>query len=70
MGWLPVKLCVLLNLVQLCGYSMIGSVISGQILSAVAPKGTLSVEVGIVIAAVMTFMISTLGIKTFHHYEK
>jgi len=49
---------------------MIGSVISGQILSAVAPKGTLSVEVGIVIAAVMTFMISTLGIKTFHHYEK
>ena len=60
----------MLNLIQLCGYSMIGSVISGQILSSVAPKGILSVEVGIIIAAVITLMISTLGIKSFHYYEK
>ena len=60
----------MLNLIQLCGYSMIGSVISGQILSAVAPNGILSVEVGIIIAAEITLMISTLGIKSFHYYEK
>jgi purine-cytosine permease-like protein len=70
MGWWPVKLCVLLNLVILLGYSMIGAVVAGQILSAVSPNGSLTVEVGIVIAAILTFLVTTFGIKIFHHYER
>jgi len=70
MGWWPVKLCVLLNLVVLIGYSMIDAVVTGQILSAVSTDGSLSVEVGIVIAAALTFLITTFGIKLFHHYER
>lgn len=70
MGWWPVKLCVLLNLVVLIGYSMIDAVVIGQILSAVSSHGSLPVEVGIVIAAILTFLVTTFGIKIFHHYER
>jgi len=70
MGWWPVKLCVLLNLVILLGYSMIGAVVAGQMLSAVSPNNSLTVEVGIIIAAVLTFLVTTFGIKIFHHYER
>jgi len=70
MGWWPVKLCVLLNLVILIGYSMIDAVVAGQMLSAVSSNGSLSVEVGIIITAVVTWLVTTFGIKIFHHYER
>lgn len=70
MGWWPVKLCVLLNQVILIGYSLIDAVVAGQILSAVSPNGSLTVSVGIVITAVLTFLITTFGIKFFHHYQR
>lgn len=70
MGWWPVKICVLLNLVVLIGYSMIDAVVAGQILSAVSPNGSLTVEVGIAITAVVTWLVTTFGIKIFHHYER
>ncbi|KAI9648353.1 hypothetical protein NHQ30_002986 [Ciborinia camelliae] len=70
MGWWPVKLCVILNLVILLGYSMIDAVVAGQMLSAVSPNGSLSVEVGIIVSAVLTFTVTTFGIKVFHHYER
>lgn len=69
-GWWPTKICVLLNLVVLIGYSMIGAVISGQILSAVSPNSSLTVQVGIVITAVLTWLVTTCGIKIFHQYER
>jgi purine-cytosine permease-like protein len=65
-----VKICVLLNLVVLIGYSMIDAVVAGQILSAVSPNGSLTVEVGIVITAIVTWLVTTFGIKIFLHYER
>jgi purine-cytosine permease-like protein len=65
-----VKICVLLNLVILIGYSMIDAVIAGQILSAVSPNGSLTVVVGIVITSIVTWVVTTFGIKIFHHYER
>jgi purine-cytosine permease-like protein len=70
MGWWPVKLCVLLNLVILLGYAMIDAVVAGQILSAVSPDGSLSVVVGIIIVGIITFVVTTFGIKIFHYYER
>ncbi|KAE8450649.1 hypothetical protein EG329_005993 [Mollisiaceae sp. DMI_Dod_QoI] len=70
MGWWPVKICVLLNLVILIGYSMIDAVVAGQMLSAVSPNGSLTVEVGIIISAIVTWVVTTFGIKIFHHYER
>ncbi|KAI9801864.1 MAG: hypothetical protein M1833_002178 [Piccolia ochrophora] len=69
MGWWPSKLCVLLGLVINLGYSMIDAVVAGQLLSAVA-DGTMSVVVGIVVVAIITWVITTLGIKPFHVYQR
>jgi len=70
MGWWPSKLVVILNIIVLLGYSMIDCVVAGQILSAVSPNGSLSVIVGIVIVAVLTWMITTFGYSYFHYYER
>lgn len=70
MGWWPSKLVVILNIIVLLGYSLIDCVVAGQILSAVSPNGSLSVIVGIVIVAVLTWVITTFGYSYFHHYER
>lgn len=70
MGWWPTKLCVLLNLVILLGYSMIDAVIAGQILSAVSVNGNLTVVVGIIVVAIITWLVTTFGITVFHYYER
>jgi len=67
-GWWPSKLIVILNLIILLGYSMIDLVVAGQILSAVSSHGSLSVIVGIVIVAIIGWIITTFGIKIFHMY--
>jgi len=70
MGWWPTKLCVLLNLVILLGYSMIDAVVAGEMLSAVSPDGSLTVVVGIIIVAIITWVVTTFGIRVFHYYER
>ena len=70
MGWWPSKLIVLLNLVVFLGYALIDCVVGGQILSAVSPHGSMSVVVGIIIVAVITWAVTTFGIQFFHLYER
>ena len=70
MGWWPAKLIVILNIIVLLGYSLIDTVIAGQILSAVSPNGSLSVVVGIIITAIITWVVTTFGYKFVHHYER
>ena len=69
-GWWPSKLIVLLNLIVFLGYSMIGLVVAGQILSAVSSNGHLSVVVGIIVVAVIVWAISTFGISIYHMYMR
>ncbi|MCJ1246886.1 hypothetical protein MMC30_004097 [Trapelia coarctata] len=70
MGWWPGKLVVVLNIVVLLGYSLIDCVVAGQILSAVSPNGSMSVIVGIIVVAVITWLVTTFGIRVFHYYER
>lgn len=70
MGWWPAKLVVILNLIVLLGYAMIDVVVAGQILSAVSANGNMSVIVGIVIVAVITWVITTFGYQIIHYYER
>lgn len=70
MGWWPGKLVVILNLIVLLGYCLVDAVVAGQILSAVSPNDSLSVIVGIVIVAVITWSITTFGYSVFHWYER
>ena len=69
-GWWPSKLIVVLNLIVLLGYSLIDLVVAGQILSAVSSHGSLPVVVGIIIVAIITWVVSTFGIKIFHMYMR
>ncbi|KAJ4291041.1 Vitamin B6 transporter [Kalmusia sp. IMI 367209] len=68
MGWWPSKLCVILNLVIELGYGLIDCLVGGLLLSAVNGGG-MSVIVGIVIVAVITWVIATFGIQWFHKFE-
>ncbi|KAF2644544.1 hypothetical protein P280DRAFT_465861 [Massarina eburnea CBS 473.64] len=69
MGWWPSKLVVVLNIIVLLGYALIDCVVAGQILSAVSAD-TMSVVVGIIIVAVITWVITTIGYQAFHYYER
>lgn len=68
-GWWPSKLIVVLTLIILLGYSILDVVIAGQILSAVSTNDSLSVIVGIVITAVITWIVTVFGYNLFHIYE-
>lgn len=80
---------VVLNVIGFLGYSVIGLVIAGQILSAVSADGNLSIAVGeilpnclsiffhfslnrigIVIVALVCWIMSTLGIRVFMYFER
>ncbi|KAL8692867.1 MAG: hypothetical protein Q9218_002190 [Villophora microphyllina] len=69
-GWYPSKLLVILNLIVLLGYSMIDLVIAGQILSAVSAHGSMSLVVGIIVVAIIGWLITTFGISVFHTYQR
>ena len=69
MGYYPGKICVLLNMVVMVGFCMIGCVIGGQTLSAVA-DGEMSIVVGIVVVALITWVVATFGMAVFHVYER
>lgn len=70
MGWWPSKIIVVLNIIQMLGYSLVVSIIAGQVLSAVSPHGSMSVIVGIVIVVAITWLVTTFGITVFHYYER
>ena len=69
MGYTPSKLCCLLNIVIMVGYGMIDCLIGGQILSAVS-GGSMSIVVGIVIVALISWIVAVFGMAVFHHYER
>ncbi|KAL8708348.1 MAG: hypothetical protein Q9220_006728 [cf. Caloplaca sp. 1 TL-2023] len=69
-GWYPTKLLVILELIVLLGYSMIDLVIAGGVLSAVSSDGSLSIVVGIIIVAVLGWIVSTFGMSIFQTYQR
>ena len=69
MGYWPSKLVAVLNIILMIGYAIIVCIIGGQILSAVS-GGSMSIIVGIVITALITWLIATFGMTPFHIYER
>lgn len=62
-------MCSILNVVVGGGFYVVNLVVVGEILSAVSDY-SLSIEVGIVIIAVVSYVISIFGFKLIHTYEK
>lgn len=69
MGWWPSKIVVILNIIVLLGYALLDCVIAGQILSAVSTHN-MSIVVGIIIVALITWVLTTFGYQIFHYYER
>ena len=51
------------------GYGTLSTIIAGQILSAVS-GGTMTIVVGIVIVALIGWVVAVFGMKVFHTYER
>jgi purine-cytosine permease-like protein len=60
---------ILLQLATITGFTILASIISGQSLSA-AVGGGLNLNVGIVITAVIGLVVSFMGYKVLHLYER
>lgn len=69
MGYWPAKIACFLNIIIMVGYGTIDCIVGGQILSAVS-GGTMSIVVGIVIVALVSWVVAVFGIKIFHIYER
>lgn len=69
MGYYPSKICCLLNIIIMLGYGLIDTLVGGQMLSAVS-GGSMTVIVGIIIVAVITWIVAVFGMTFFHLYER
>ncbi|KAL8867926.1 MAG: hypothetical protein Q9174_005340, partial [Haloplaca sp. 1 TL-2023] len=69
MGYWPAKLACVLNIILMIGYGTIDCIIGGQILSAVS-GGSMTIVVGIVIVAFISWLIAVFGMAIFHVYER
>lgn len=69
MGYWPSKLACILNLIMQIGWGIIGSIIAGQMFSAINGKG-MTIAVGCVVAALLMGLIATFGIAIVHLIER
>ncbi|KAJ5917399.1 hypothetical protein N7466_010953 [Penicillium verhagenii] len=69
MGYYPSKVCCALNIFTNLGYSMINSVVGGQVISMVSGE-RISVLVGIVVVAFTSWVMAMFGMRIFEIYER
>jgi purine-cytosine permease-like protein len=69
MGYWPSKIACILNLVTINGYCTVSCIIGGQILSAVS-GGSTSIVVGIIIVALVCWVVAVFGMAICHVYER
>ena len=68
-GFWGAKLCSILNVLVGGGFAVVNVVVCGQILSAVSDY-RMTISVGCVIVAVISYVISVFGFALIHTYEK
>lgn len=69
MGYWPSKIPTTLNIVLMVGYITLSYIIAGQMLSAVS-GGSLTIVVGIVVSALVCWVVAVFGMRVFHFYER
>ncbi|KAH9831049.1 purine-cytosine permease [Teratosphaeria destructans] len=68
-GWWPNKIIAALNTIQQIGWSSVSCITGGVALVAVS-DGTIPIAVGIVIIAVLSLVVSLIGLKVILVYER
>ena len=56
-------------MIIMVGYAAISCIIAGQILSAVS-GGSMSIAVGIIITALISWLVAVFGMAVFQAYER
>ncbi|KAF7318258.1 hypothetical protein HMN09_00334300 [Mycena chlorophos] len=69
MGWYPNKIIAALNTITQLGWAAVASITAGLALQAVS-NGRVSIAVGIVIVAIVSFVISFIGLKAILVWER
>jgi NCS1 nucleoside transporter family len=69
MGWYPNKIIALLNTIQQIGWSAVSCISGGVALVAVS-DGTIPIAVGVIIIAVVSYLVSLIGLKVILIYER
>lgn len=69
MGYWPSKIACILNIIIMIGYGTIDCIVAGQILSAVS-GGSMSIVVGIIVVALVTWIVAVFGLAVFQMYER
>ncbi|CAK7914316.1 vitamin B6 transporter Tpn1p [[Candida] anglica] len=67
-GWWSVKLISLVSILGVMGWSVVNSVVGGQILSSLS-DGKIPLYAGIIIIAGVSFIVATCGIKQLMRFE-
>ncbi|KAI4602900.1 hypothetical protein KJ359_008120 [Pestalotiopsis sp. 9143b] len=68
-GLYVVIIPLLLNAATITGFSLVAAIVGGQTLAAINP-GHVSVNVGIVVIIVISFVVSLLGFRALHAWER
>ncbi|KAK4544249.1 hypothetical protein LTR36_004459 [Oleoguttula mirabilis] len=68
MGWYPNKIIAVLNTIQQVGWSAVSCITGGLALQAVS-NGSINIAVGIIIIAVLSLIVSLIGLKLILIYE-
>ncbi|CAF9943798.1 MAG: hypothetical protein ALECFALPRED_001340 [Alectoria fallacina] len=68
-GFWGAKLCSVLNILVGGGFAVVNIVVCGQILSAVSDY-TMTISVGCVIIAIISYVVSVFGFAIIHTFEK
>jgi purine-cytosine permease-like protein len=68
-GFWGAKLCSVLNIIVGGGFFVVNLVVVGQLLSAVSDY-SMTLSVGIVVIAVVSYILSIFGYRLIHTYEK
>jgi NCS1 nucleoside transporter family len=68
-GFWGAKLCSVLNVIVGGGFAVVNVVITGQMLSAVSDY-TMTIAVGCVIVAIVSYVVSVFGFAMIHTFEK
>lgn len=61
---------VLLNAATLTGFSLLGSIVSGQTIAAINPDANISVDVGIGITCAISFVTALFGYRVIHVWQR
>lgn len=69
MGYWPAKLTAFLNIILTVGYGVTACIIAGQILSA-GSGGSMSIVVGVVITALISWLVTVFGMALFQTYQR